>query len=52
MDPGATVTVSETLNAADPSVTQPGTYPAALGIRDNTPYQATPVPVTMTVSGP
>jgi len=49
VDPGETVTVSVTLNAADPSVTQPGSYTASLGIREDTPYQASPVPVTMTV---
>jgi N-acetylneuraminic acid mutarotase len=50
VNPGATVTVTETLNAADPSVTQPGSYTALLAIRDDTPYQATPVQVTMTTA--
>jgi hypothetical protein len=53
VNPGATVTVTETLNAADSSVTRPGRYTARLGIRDDTPYQANPIQVTMTAgSGP
>ncbi len=50
--PGASETVSVTLDAGDPSITQPGTYTAAVTVTANTPYPATTIPVTMTVQPP
>ena len=40
VNPGATVIVTETLNAGDPSVTEPGSYTASLAIRNDAPYLA------------
>jgi len=50
--PGATVTVTVTLNAAADVVTQPGAYAAQLTVRTNTPYQYSPIGVTMNVTPP
>jgi hypothetical protein len=52
LNPGATTTVTFTLNAGDPSVTQPGAYTARLGVSDDTPYRTSPVVVTMAVTPP
>jgi hypothetical protein len=52
LNPGATTTVTFTLNAGDPPVTQPGAYTARLGISDDTPYRTSPVGVTMTATPP
>jgi hypothetical protein len=52
LNPGATTTVTVTLNAGDPSVTQPGAYTARLAVSDDTPYRTIPVGVTMTVTPP
>jgi hypothetical protein len=49
VNPGATVIVTETLNAGVPSVTQPGNYTASLAIRDDTPY-LTPSSVAVTMN--
>jgi N-acetylneuraminic acid mutarotase len=49
---GQSVTLSVTMNAADKSVTQPGTYSAALGLEQNTPYQVGQVGVSMLASPP
>jgi hypothetical protein len=50
--PGQSRTVTVTLNAADASITQPGTYTAALRLGNDTPYPAPTVPVTLTASPP
>jgi len=50
--PGASATVTVTLNAADPSVTQPGAYTASLSVSDDTPYSTSPIGVTMTATPP
>jgi len=50
--PGQSATVTVTLNAADPSVSQPGTYTATLEIANNTPYGSAAVPVTLTATPP
>ncbi|WP_422653144.1 carboxypeptidase regulatory-like domain-containing protein [Actinocrinis sp.] len=50
--PGATATVTVTLNAADPSIVQPGAYTASLLLDSDTPYRLGAVPVTMTVKPP
>jgi N-acetylneuraminic acid mutarotase len=50
--PGASATVTVTVDANVPSITQPGTYTAALVITPNTPYPTPDIPVSMTVSPP
>jgi hypothetical protein len=50
--PGQSATVTVTLNGADPSITQPGTYTATLDIANNTPYGSEAVPVTLTATPP
>lgn len=50
--PGASGVVTVTLNAADPSVAQPGTYLAALTPATDAHYQVPEIPVSMTVSPP
>jgi hypothetical protein len=50
--PGATVTVTVTLDASPANTPQPGTYKALLTVQTNTPYQFQPVPVTLTVTPP
>ncbi len=47
--PGKSVTVTVGLSG---NVEQPGTYTAAIGIKENTPYTVAPVPVTLTVQQP
>ena len=49
---GGHVTVTVTLNANDPSVTQPGTYTAKLAVATDTPYSVPAVQVSMTVNPP
>ncbi|MER5684075.1 carboxypeptidase regulatory-like domain-containing protein [Streptomyces sp. NPDC002205] len=50
--PGASATVTVTVDANVPSITQPGTYTAALVIGTDTPYAVPNVPVSMTVNPP
>ncbi|HEY3505541.1 MAG TPA: carboxypeptidase regulatory-like domain-containing protein [Actinocatenispora sp.] len=50
--PGASKKVTVSLDASDPSITQPGDYTAALGVQTNTPYKVQPVGVTMHVNPP
>jgi N-acetylneuraminic acid mutarotase len=50
--PGTTATVSVTVNAADPSVVQPGVYTAGLTFTTDTPYRVPDVAVSMTVKPP
>lgn len=52
LDPGASATVTVTVNAADPSIVQPGAYTASLAFTTDTPYSVAAVPVTMTVTPP
>jgi hypothetical protein len=52
LNPGQQATVTVTLNAGDASVTQPGAYTAGLQVSDDTPYQTSPVNVTMNVTPP
>lgn len=49
---GATRTVTVTLNANVPDITQPGTYTAKLSIGTDTPYSVAAIPVSMTVKPP
>jgi N-acetylneuraminic acid mutarotase len=50
--PGQSATVTVTLNANVPDITQPGTFSAKLALSSDTPYSLTPVNVTMTVNPP
>ncbi|GAA5188421.1 hypothetical protein GCM10023322_39080 [Rugosimonospora acidiphila] len=50
--PGASATVTVTLDATAPDITQPGTFTASLALRSDTPYSLAPVNVTMTVKPP
>jgi hypothetical protein len=50
--PGQSATVNVTLNAANPSITQPGTYTATLELANNTPYGTQAIPVTLNVTPP
>ncbi len=50
--PGASVTVTVTLDASMDVISQPGTHQALLTLRTNTPYQVSPVSVTMTATPP
>jgi N-acetylneuraminic acid mutarotase len=51
--PGSSATITVALNAADPSVAQPGSYQAVIELGVATPYAAqTTVPVTLTVTPP
>ncbi|WP_239133837.1 carboxypeptidase regulatory-like domain-containing protein [Rugosimonospora africana] len=49
---GASATVTVTLNAGVPDITQPGTFTAKLAFDSDTPYTLAPVDVTMTVNPP
>jgi N-acetylneuraminic acid mutarotase len=49
---GKSAKITVTLNAADPSIVQPGTYTAQLLLNTDTPYQVASVPVSMQVSPP
>jgi len=51
LNPGQRVTVTVTMNAGDPSITQPGAYTAGIVLDTNTPYPLS-VPVTMNVARP
>jgi Carboxypeptidase regulatory-like domain/Kelch motif len=50
--PGQSATITVTLNAADPSVTQPGRYTATLELASDTPYGTRSIPVTLTATPP
>jgi hypothetical protein len=50
--PGASATVTVTVNDNVPDITQPGTYTAAAVIGTDTPYAPQTVPVSMTVNPP
>jgi N-acetylneuraminic acid mutarotase len=50
--PGASQAITVTVNAADPSIVQPGTYQAGVTLMTDTPYHLAPVPVSMTVKPP
>jgi N-acetylneuraminic acid mutarotase len=52
LQPGASAVVTVTLDASVPTVTQPGTYTAALAIGTDTPYPVSDVGVTMVVKPP
>lgn len=49
LEPGESVRVAVTM---DPDVEQPGSYTAAIRVRENTPYAVDPLVVTMTVTAP
>ncbi|MEV6013310.1 carboxypeptidase regulatory-like domain-containing protein [Streptomyces sp. NPDC051976] len=50
--PGASTTVTVTLDASVPEITQPGTFTAALSLATDTPYASAPVGVSLTVKPP
>jgi len=50
--PGQSTTVKVTMDASGSAINQPGTYAAALSIRQSTPYQVAPIAVAMTVQPP
>jgi hypothetical protein len=52
VQPGKSVTVTVTINAASTSVTQPGTYTAGLTVSQNSPYPVPQVGVTLVASPP
>ena len=52
LQPGASTTVTVTLDASVPEISQPGTYTALLGLGTDTPYQLDPVAVALTVKPP
>jgi len=49
---GGSLVITVTFDAGVPEVDQPGYYHATLRVRNNTPYGAVGVPVTMTVLAP
>jgi N-acetylneuraminic acid mutarotase len=52
LQPGASTTVTVTLDSAVPEITQPGDYTARLSLASDTPYPAQRVPVTLHVDPP
>ncbi|MDD1058463.1 galactose oxidase [Streptomyces cocklensis] len=52
LQPGQSATVTATLDAAAPSVTQPGDFTAEVDLGTDTPYRLAPLPVTMHVTPP
>jgi N-acetylneuraminic acid mutarotase len=50
--PGQSTTITLTMNAADPSITQPGRYTATLQLNGDTPYVPQQAGVTLTASPP
>jgi N-acetylneuraminic acid mutarotase len=50
--PGQSTTVTLTLNAAGPSITQPGRYTATIRANSNTPYLSPQTSLTLTVRPP
>jgi hypothetical protein len=52
IQPGASATITVTLNANVAAITQPGTYTAQLAIGAKTPYTMAPIPVTFVVNPP
>ncbi|MFF7677645.1 carboxypeptidase regulatory-like domain-containing protein [Actinacidiphila glaucinigra] len=52
LQPGASATVSVTLDAKAASVTQPGDLTASLSVGTDTPYSTAPIPVSLHVNPP
>jgi hypothetical protein len=52
IQPGDSATVTVSLNANIDTITQPGTYTAALNISAKTPYTVAPIPVALVVNPP
>ncbi|WP_075017557.1 carboxypeptidase regulatory-like domain-containing protein [Actinacidiphila rubida] len=50
--PGASATLTVTVDASVPEITQPGVYTASLGLGSDTPYRLDPIAVSMTVKPP
>ena len=52
LQPGASTTVTVTLDASVPETSQPGTYTASLALGSDTPYSLDPIGVSLTVKPP
>jgi N-acetylneuraminic acid mutarotase len=52
LQPGKSAKVTVTFNAADPTITQPGTLTAQVAVGTDTPYAVAPVDLAMTVNPP
>ncbi len=52
LQPGASTTLTVTLDASAPEITQPGTLTASLALGTDTPYQLAPIGVSLTVNPP
>ncbi|MBY8880530.1 carboxypeptidase regulatory-like domain-containing protein [Actinacidiphila acidipaludis] len=52
VQPGASATVTVTLDASVPEITQPGVYSASLSLGSDTPYRLDPIGVALTVKPP
>ncbi|MGY5031254.1 kelch repeat-containing protein [Streptomyces sp. 900116325] len=52
LQPGTSSTITVTMDASVPEITQPGDYDAALVVGTDTPYTLPRVPVTLTVEPP
>jgi N-acetylneuraminic acid mutarotase len=50
LNPGQSMTVGVTMDSS--AVSQPGTYTAQLGVETNSPYQFSPISITMQVNPP
>jgi N-acetylneuraminic acid mutarotase len=52
VQPGASSTLTVTLDASAAEISQPGTYTASLGLGSDTPYRLDPIGVALTVKPP
>jgi N-acetylneuraminic acid mutarotase len=52
LQPGKSASLTVTLDASAPEISQPGTYTAALDMGSDTPYRVPPVGVSLTVNPP
>jgi N-acetylneuraminic acid mutarotase len=52
VQPGASTSLTVTLDASAPEISQPGTYTASLSLGSDTPYRLDPVGVSLTVKPP
>ncbi|WP_107459384.1 carboxypeptidase regulatory-like domain-containing protein [Streptomyces colonosanans] len=52
LQPGASTTITVSLDASVPEITQPGDYSAGLTVLTDTPYAGSPIDVTMHINPP
>ncbi|HEX5495359.1 MAG TPA: carboxypeptidase regulatory-like domain-containing protein [Mycobacteriales bacterium] len=52
LQPGQSITVTTTLDASGPTLNLPGPYTAQLAVQTDSPYQISPIGVTMVVTPP